>query len=289
MTIVEIDGRRAHVREAGEPGPVALLAHGSLSHGGEWSGLIADCEDRFHLIAPDLPGYGRSDPASEDGRPCFVSDASLFCSLADSESEEHPIHLVGRDYGATIAIRVALTLPDRVASLTLIEPYAFYLLEEAGAPERLETAAMGYRALALAGFEDKKPPARMMWDFMHGEGAFDAAPPETQAYVSHVVDRLAADWRALAFDAPGQLRRADLARLDMPVQIVLRMGARAPVRAAAAILRDSAPDCSISSAPSSDLLSAMIARALDAHQTNAMRTGWRVSLPKFRMMRPRAS
>ena len=57
-----VDGRNVFYREAGAPGaPKLLLLHGFPTAGHMFRDLIPRLADRFHIVAPDLPGFGNSD------------------------------------------------------------------------------------------------------------------------------------------------------------------------------------------------------------------------------------
>ena len=65
-----VDGINIFYREAGPAdAPTLLLLHGFPSAGHMFRDLIPRLADRFHLVAPDLPGFGRSDMPSEASSP----------------------------------------------------------------------------------------------------------------------------------------------------------------------------------------------------------------------------
>lgn len=264
MSIVNLVERRVNVREAGESGPLVVLIHGSLSHSGRWNDAFEACADSYRLIALDLPGYGRSDAIDDPATPIFVEDMRAVCAILDAEGEA--AHLVGANYGAGIAARAALARPQQVLSLTLIEPFAFHLLEEAEQVDWLEAGALGYQVLAACELGERARPARRVFDFIYGDGAFNAAPEEIQTYVTYMSERLAADWRALALDAPGQLRSTDFARVQAPIQVLVHEQTRDCVRAASALLARVAANGEIEVLASSDAFAGALRRALDARR-----------------------
>lgn len=115
---VQVDGVNVFYREAGTPGaPVLLLLHGFPTSSHMFRDLIPLLADRFHLIAPDLPGFGFSD----------APDRARF-----RYRFEHLAHVIGRftevlglsrfsiyvfDYGAPIGFRLALEHPERISAI----------------------------------------------------------------------------------------------------------------------------------------------------------------------------
>lgn len=98
-------------------GPPVVLVHGGVTDGRLTWPEQAPLADRWRLVVVDRPGYGRApDAARED----FEVDAGLVAELLD----ERP-HLVGHSYGGVVCLLAAALRPDRVRSLTVIEPPAF--------------------------------------------------------------------------------------------------------------------------------------------------------------------
>ena len=111
---VDVDGLKIFYREAGAPdAPKLLLLHGFPTSSHMFRDLIPRLADRFHIVAPDLPGFGQSDQPR----------ANTFESLA--ETIERFTEVVGFDryavyvfdYGAPTGFRLALRHPERIAAI----------------------------------------------------------------------------------------------------------------------------------------------------------------------------
>jgi pimeloyl-ACP methyl ester carboxylesterase len=105
-------------REAGERGaPVLVLLHGFPSSSHMFRNLIPALADRYHVIAPDLPGFGLSDmPSSRDFDYGFAAFSNVVTSLLEHlGAERYALYVM--DYGAPTGFRVALAHPDRVTAL----------------------------------------------------------------------------------------------------------------------------------------------------------------------------
>ena len=66
---ININGLNIHYCEAGVPQkgkPALLLVHGFLVHHYEWNRFIPELSKEFHVIAPDLPGFGKSSLPNEE-------------------------------------------------------------------------------------------------------------------------------------------------------------------------------------------------------------------------------
>lgn len=117
---VEIDGLEIFYREAGDPKtPTVLLLHGFPTSSHMFRNLIPRLSDRFHLVAPDYPGFGASSmPSPEEFEYTFDNLAEVIEKLvAKLGLERYSLYLM--DYGAPVGYRLAAKHPERVQSLII--------------------------------------------------------------------------------------------------------------------------------------------------------------------------
>lgn len=115
---VNIDGVKIFYREAGDPNaPTILLLHGFPASSHMFRDLIPALADRFHVVAPDYPGFGYSDfPDPKSFDYTFQSYAELIDKFA-TELSLSRYALYMQDYGAPVGLRLALLKPERVSAL----------------------------------------------------------------------------------------------------------------------------------------------------------------------------
>jgi pimeloyl-ACP methyl ester carboxylesterase len=111
----DVDGFTIFYREAGSPGaPKLLLLHGFPSSSHMFRDLIPLLADRFHIIAPDLPGFGKSDMP---GRGCtfdrIAETIDRFTEIVGFD--RYAVYVF--DYGAPTGFRLAVKHPERITAI----------------------------------------------------------------------------------------------------------------------------------------------------------------------------
>jgi pimeloyl-ACP methyl ester carboxylesterase len=117
---VEVDGVGIFYREAGPAdAPTIVLLHGFPSSSREFNTLIPLLATKYHLIAPDYPGFGLSDaPPPAAYAYTFDHLAQTIDSLLEKlKVTRYTLYL--HDYGAPVGFRVALAHPDRLNALVI--------------------------------------------------------------------------------------------------------------------------------------------------------------------------
>src|SRR5258708_32366753 len=115
---IRIDGLSIFYREAGpKDAPTLLLLHGFPSSSRMFEPLFARLSDRYHLVAPDYPGFGHSDwPDPKQFDYTFDHIASVIDDFARAMGLSR-YTLYVQDYGGPVGFRMALAHPERVEAL----------------------------------------------------------------------------------------------------------------------------------------------------------------------------
>lgn len=110
------------VTERGAGDPLVLL-HGFTGAAASWDEHLDALAAQFRVIAPDLPGHGRT-PATADATAMTVeATADALAALLDRLGAA-PAHALGYSMGARVALRLAVAHPEAVARLVLESPAA---------------------------------------------------------------------------------------------------------------------------------------------------------------------
>ena len=122
---IQIDGLSIFYREAGpKDGPTLLLLHGFPSSSRMFQPLFVRLSDRYHLVAPDYPGFGHSDwPDPKKFAYTFDHLAEIMNHFAEALGlSRYTLYM--QDYGGPVGFRMALAQPERIEALIVQDAVA---------------------------------------------------------------------------------------------------------------------------------------------------------------------
>jgi pimeloyl-ACP methyl ester carboxylesterase len=150
--MVDLNGQPFHVRHWGKrDAPKLLMLHGFPEYSGAWNDLAPLIAERFHCIAPDQRGYGTS------WRPTEMAHYKTSLLVGDLVAliGEEPLTVLGHDWGASVAYALAISRPDLVSKLIImngVHPAPFQRELAKGGPQTDASQYIHY--LRRAGVED---------------------------------------------------------------------------------------------------------------------------------------
>lgn len=103
-----------------------VLIHCSAGSPRQWSSLTASLTG-FETKALDLIGHAAQNHWYGEGPLSLTAEAAAIAAACPNGA---PFHLIGHSYGGAVALRFALSFPERVRSLSLIEPTSFHILKK---------------------------------------------------------------------------------------------------------------------------------------------------------------
>jgi pimeloyl-ACP methyl ester carboxylesterase len=184
-----VGGHRVFYREAGDPAnPTLLLLHGFPTSSHMFRNLIPLLADRFHLVAPDLPGFGFSEaPDRAEFKYTFENLTKVIEGFTDVLGlTRYALYVF--DYGAPVGFCLALARPERVTAIisqngnayeeglsTAWNPIQRYWQE----PNAANRAAI--RALLT--------PETTKWQYLHGVSDETLVAPESYTLDSALLAR----------------------------------------------------------------------------------------------------
>ena len=115
---IDIDGLQVHARDEGN-GPVLVLVHGTSASLHTWDGWVKELIDSFRIIRMDLPGFGLTGPNKK--HEYRISNYVEFLNAFLDKMGLTHCYLAGNSLGGEIAWAYALTYPERVSKLVLID------------------------------------------------------------------------------------------------------------------------------------------------------------------------
>jgi pimeloyl-ACP methyl ester carboxylesterase len=178
---VAVDGASIFYREAGDPkAPTLLLLHGFPTSSHMFRNLLPLMADRYHLLAPDLPGFGFSD-APDRARYSYTFDR--LAKVVERFTEAVGLKRYGIyvfDYGAPVGFRLALAYPERVTAIVSQNGNAY-----------AEGLSQGWNPIQKywkdptdanrAALRDFLTPQAIKWQYMHGVADESLVAPESYA------------------------------------------------------------------------------------------------------------
>jgi 3-oxoadipate enol-lactonase len=133
MAFAEINGQQIHYQDTGGDGPPVVLAHGFLMDLEMFAPQVAALRDQYRVITWDERGFGRT---QYDGKPFTYWDSAADCiGLLDHLGIQRAV-IGGMSQGGFISLRVALTAPERVRALILLDTEAGAVTPEKHAAEQ---------------------------------------------------------------------------------------------------------------------------------------------------------
>jgi pimeloyl-ACP methyl ester carboxylesterase len=189
----DVDGFDVFYREAGSPGsPKLLLLHGFPSAGHMFRDLIPRLADRFHIVAPDLPGFGQS---AMPPRDAFAYSFDHIAEVIERFTEvvgfdRFTVYVF--DYGAPTGFRIAMRHPERIAGIVSQNGNAYVEgLSEGWNPIRAYwNDPSTENREALRGF---LAPETTRWQYTHGVPDTAAVSPDGIALDNYYLARPGAD------------------------------------------------------------------------------------------------
>ena len=190
---VEVDGVKVFYRESLNPGaPKLLLLHGFPTSSHMFRNLIPLLGDRFHIVAPDLPGFGRTDMPPRDK---FAYTFDNIAQVIDRFTEvigfdRFAVYIF--DYGAPTGLRLALRHPERIAAIISQNGNAYEEgLSEGWNPIRAywqEPSAANRKALRTF-----LAPETTVWQYTHGVADTTRVSPDGYSLDNYYLTRPSAD------------------------------------------------------------------------------------------------
>lgn len=200
--------------------PEALFLHCSLAHLGAWRGVAKALAGDLSMLMMDLPGHGKSAAYDIADPKLDYQDLALSWVLALLQAEaDGPVDLVGHSFGATIALRLAQAAPDRVRSLTLIEPVLFAAAKTH--PLFAENTAYMEGPFADAMRAGDKDEAARLFNDLWGNGTpWDAVPERMRKDMAARIDLIPVAKNVTHGDVHGQAAPGALEVLEMPCLLI---------------------------------------------------------------------
>jgi pimeloyl-ACP methyl ester carboxylesterase len=184
-----VDGNKIFYREAGPAtGPTILLLHGFPTSSHMFRNLIPMLADNYHVIAPDLPGFGFSDiPDRKKFRYTFENMAKIIDGFTQAIGLQRFAMYIF-DYGAPVGLRLALAHPERISAIISQNGNAY----EEGLSDSWNPIQKYWKEPTpqnRAALRDFLKPEATKWQYVHGVQNESQVAPESYALDSALLAR----------------------------------------------------------------------------------------------------
>ena len=186
---VSIDGLDIFYREAGSrSNPTILLLHGFPTSSHMFRNLMSALADKFHLVAPDYPGYGNSSMPSVDEFDYTFDRLAEIVEKFITAIDLKQYSLYVMDYGAPIGYRIAAKHPERVQALIVQNGNAY----EEGLREFWNPIKAYWQDRSPENADKLRPFFTLettKWQYTHGVRNLEAISPDTWNMDQPFLDR----------------------------------------------------------------------------------------------------
>lgn len=186
---ISIDGVEIAYREAGDPNkPTILLLHGFPTSSQMFRNLIPELAERYHVLAPDYPGYGASAmPSRHNFEYSFANFANIMDKfVTQKDVSSYSLYLM--DYGAPVGYRLFAKHPEKVTGFIIQNGNAY--------DEGLRDFWKPIKAYWADGSDKNRNALRGLlkldatkWQYTHGVGDVAKISPDTWHTDQYLLDR----------------------------------------------------------------------------------------------------
>lgn len=233
MNTMNVNGNRIAYEDLGS-GPTIILVHCSSASHKQWASLIDTLQQGFRVLAPDLPGYGRSERWTRHRHYDALDDVAVITRLINMSDE--PVHIIAHSYGAAMALEAARMNTGRIRSLVLIEPVSFHLLRyDERFVEWLQICSLTRKVMQATGDGHPEKAAKIFMSFWIGHIRWLFMPRKMKRYIVSTICKVSAECAAINNEHAGL---SGYRKINAPTRLIVGSRTKRPARAVIEILGD---------------------------------------------------